>query len=243
MVKLDLHIHSCYSKNTFGTEIWMPPSMSKPSEILKVAFKSGFRAIAIMDHDNVNGGIVASKIAKKYNIIVLKGSEISSKDGHILAYGIEENVPPKLSAEETLDRIKDLGGFPVIPHPFNLKLSLKKEMVLKLRKRITGIEVYNSHSFTNSIAKNFAEKHKIPKTAGSDAHTLREIGNSFCETDYPLNNPYDIIKAIKRNALVPNYCKKASIIFDIMPCAVASFCYWRFQQAHRLISPDAFLPF
>ena len=59
-----------------------------------------------MDHDNVQGSLVASKLAKKYNVIVLRGVEITSKDGHILAYGVEENIPPKLSAEETLDLIR-----------------------------------------------------------------------------------------------------------------------------------------
>lgn len=243
MFKLDLHIHSCYSKNLYGTRIFMPPSTSKPKHIIKTAIKKGLNAIAVTDHDNLKGSLITSKISKKYDIIVLKGSEISSKDGHILAYCIEENIPPNLPAEETLELIKEKNGFPVIPHPFNFKYSLSKKQVLKLRKKIGGIEVYNSHSFTNGFVKDFADKYKIPKTAGSDAHSSKEIGYSFCKTDYPINKPDDIIKAIRKNKLVPCHNKNSSIIFDIIPNAVKSFSYWKIKQIHRLINRKVFLPF
>lgn len=243
MFKLDLHIHSCYSNNLYGTRILMPPSISRPEDIIKTAIKKGLNAVAVMDHDSIKGSLITSKIAKKYDIIVLTGSEVSSRDGHILAYNIAEIIPTNLSAEETVDIIKAKGGFPVIPHPFNITYSLSEKLVLSLKRKIEGIEIYNSRSFTNGSVKNFSEKYKIPKTAGSDAHSLKEIGHSFCSTDYPINKSDDIIQAIKKDKLIPHHNQNSNMFSEIILTGIQSFSYWRMKQIHRIINPNVFLPF
>jgi len=81
--KIDLHVHSNKSDGTCS-----------PKELIKLANQKGVKAIALTDHDNIDGLNEAEREASKQNILFLKGIEISSlyEDGrilHILGLGID----------------------------------------------------------------------------------------------------------------------------------------------------------
>ena len=82
-VMIDLHVHSYVSDGT-----------DSPSEIIKMAFDKKIKAIALTDHDSIEGIPEAEKEALKYKVEFLKGIEISTsyKDGrllHIIGLGID----------------------------------------------------------------------------------------------------------------------------------------------------------
>ena len=81
--KLDLHIHSSYSDGT-----------DTPKEILAKASSLGIENIAITDHDTIRGIKEEKEAAKKYNINIVNGVELSTfslMEVHILGYGFDEN--------------------------------------------------------------------------------------------------------------------------------------------------------
>ena len=75
----DLHIHTHFSDSTLS-----------PSEVIEQAYKADLYAIAITDHDTIDGIKPSLKAAEKYGIEVISGvelsSEINGKDVHILGY-------------------------------------------------------------------------------------------------------------------------------------------------------------
>lgn len=81
--KIDLHTHTNISDGA-----------CTPKELIEVAVKENVKAIALTDHDNIDGVEEAAIFAKDNNIDYLKGIEISSlyKEGrilHILGIGID----------------------------------------------------------------------------------------------------------------------------------------------------------
>lgn len=83
----DLHIHSIYSYD--GT--------ASISAILKYASDSTrLNVIAITDHDSMQGVAEALDLAPKYNLVVIPGCEVSSKDGHVVALYIRQPIPAGL---------------------------------------------------------------------------------------------------------------------------------------------------
>ena len=70
-MKLNLHIHSKYSYDSF----------SEPSKIVKMAKRRGLDVISITDHDNMK---VYEKLPHKLDIIVVRGME--KKDGYGRCY-------------------------------------------------------------------------------------------------------------------------------------------------------------
>ncbi|MBA3044630.1 MAG: CehA/McbA family metallohydrolase [Candidatus Thermoplasmatota archaeon] len=168
-MKLDMHLHSNYSTD----------GKAAPRQILKEARKLGLDGLCITDHNTLKGNAEVRKIAAEFGIIVLRGMEITSTDGHILAIGIGEEVPRDLSAEETLENIRAQGGMAVIPHPYRNWSGLGWECVRKIKP--DAIEVLNSHSTKreNAMAGKLCWEMGLPMTAGSDSHELESIGRAY----------------------------------------------------------------
>lgn len=178
-LKIDMHVHTVYSGD----------SLIKPKDLIKYAKYSGLDGIAICDHDTLSAYRILKKINKNKNFIIIPAMEIKTNIGEIIGYFLKEEISTEDNNFFTIVRkIKKQNGLIVIPHPFDflrnnrLKMKLITEKILK--KYIDGIELMNSRTiFKSCISKtrNFLNKHKniLFETGGSDAHTVREIGNGF----------------------------------------------------------------
>lgn len=104
---IDLHVHSYVSDGT-----------NSPSEIIRMAYDRKIKAIALTDHDSIDGIEEAQIEAKKYKVNFIKGIEFSISYGedrllHILGLGIDvtnENFlkaynKMRITREEGLERV------------------------------------------------------------------------------------------------------------------------------------------
>jgi hypothetical protein len=169
-MKLDLHIHSSYSEDGDGS----------PKEIIKILKKRGFQGMSITDHNTLDGSLRAKKIAPK-DFLVIPGVEISTLDGHLIALNIKEPVEKKLTIQDTVDRVIDLGGIPIVPHLFRNLSGIKKEKLMEISSKLSAIEVFNSCSTpqTNLKTAKIAKELKIGGTGGSDAHEPEYVGFGY----------------------------------------------------------------
>ena len=171
-MRCDLHCHTCYSQD----------STALPEEMVEAALKKGINCLAISDHGEIKGARKAIEYAKDKPILIIPGIEIKSKEGDVLGLNVKEIIPNKLSAEETIKKIKELGGLAIIPHPFGWLCSFKGD-IEEIAEEIDGIEVFNASIFGlgNKKALDFAQKFNLPFTAGSDAHFPNFVGQVFLE--------------------------------------------------------------
>lgn len=191
-MKVELHSHTYYSHQT---KVFFD-GVNSPRDMVRAAAQKGLDAIVISDHDTLQGYQQAKKYAKKYGIKVICGEEVTSRDGHILAVGINEVVQPRLSAEETIDLIHDQGGIAISTHPFDIK-----GVGLREKARICdAVEVFNAQNLdriSNIRARNYVARYKLAETAGSDAHSTAMIGHAFVSVDAA--DLDGILNAIKKN--------------------------------------------
>jgi hypothetical protein len=184
-MKIDMHIHSRYS----------PDSRMGLKEILKAAKKAGLSWIAITDHNSIEGSLSAAR-ERVEGVRVLRGIEVSTSHGHILGYGIGEGVRRDMTPEETVERIRALGGVASIAHPdrFWSGIGMARAEVLDADL----IEAFNSRTSArgNRAAERLAIKRRLPSTAGSDAHGFEFIGKGVLMVEQETETEDELIHLI-----------------------------------------------
>ncbi len=175
MIRIDLHVHTSYSAD--GT--------MSPEEVVEAALLKGVGGLAITDHNTIAGALEVQKVAP-FPVIV--GQEISTCEGELLALFLQQEVPRDRSATETLKLIKEQGGLAGVPHPFDRLRggSLDRSVLQEIADALDFVEVLNSRvtfAGDNRRAREFARQRGLAATAGSDAHSKREIGQAYVEMD------------------------------------------------------------
>lgn len=175
-VKVDMHMHSERS----------PDSRMRPAQQARRIKETGLDVVCATDHNTIEGGLRLREIADGFRVIV--GEEILSRDGEIIGLFLEKDVPPRLSAEETIARIRDQGGVVSIPHPFsrNRLNHIRRAALDRIRTSIDAIEIFNAREAFNADnlrAAQYASDHDIAGAVASDAHRPAEVGAAWLEMD------------------------------------------------------------
>ena len=173
MWKVDLHSHTIYSRDC----------LTDPSRLIAQARARGLDKIAVTEHNNLAGALAAKALAPD---LVIVGEEIKTTHGEIIAYFVREEVPRGLSPQETIARLRDQGAVISIPHPLDTlrNSAMGLENVLAIIDQVDALEVRNARCVRkadNEAAAALAAQHGKLITAGSDAHTLFEVGRCYVE--------------------------------------------------------------
>lgn len=174
-LRADLHIHSRHS----------PDSSLEPREIAKLAKSRGLAAVALTDHNSVGGHGAMREACAAEGLLFLPGVEVTSQDGHILAYGVSQAPRQGRSAPETIEEIHAFGGIASAAHPERVYTGLSAAVVRAAK--FDAVEAFNSQSAEhhNAQARAVAEELRLPVTGGSDAHAPFRVslGYLFLELD------------------------------------------------------------
>lgn len=157
------------------------------AEVLRLCRARGMDGIAITDHNTLAGGLEAVAIAPP-GLLVIPGEEIKSSEGEIIGLYLSEEIPAGLTPEETAGRIREQGGVVIVPHPFDplRKSPLRTPALERLvaAGMVDAIEVLNARMALRSHnlrGAEFAARHGLPGTAGSDGHSRQEYAHAWIE--------------------------------------------------------------
>lgn len=171
-MKVDLHLHTFRS----------PDSLTTYDAVIDAVQQRGLDAIAVTDHNTIQGALELRDLAP-FPVIVAE--EIRTTAGEIFGYFVEQEIPRGLPLEETIARVKDQGGLVGVPHPVDRTRSgIGDAQVRRCAADIDLIEGFNARCVLpayNRRARQLARELNKPVTAGSDAHSAREIGNGYVE--------------------------------------------------------------
>jgi len=179
--------------------VWGNDAVSSPREVVEEAARRGLDGVAITDHNTTKGGLLGFKVAESNGVMVIPGVEISSVRGDIVVLGIMEELefrPKEMDVGEVMELARDAGGIVVLPHPYRRS----KPPTFVREFRVDAIEGFNARTSRrlNEKAKKLAEAEGIPVVAGSDAHTLDEIGNGITGITADDGSLEDVLEAISK---------------------------------------------
>lgn len=187
MIYADLHVHTKYSTD----------AAIHPKTIVDQLYThSLIKAVAITDHNTVEGYYKVRELASVYeDIIIIPGVEISAADGDIIILGVTELPHEPWAVKNILSFAKERQAVAIVAHPYRaygLGDSAKKYA-------FDAIEVLNGSSTpnVNKLAQNLAKEMNLPGVAGSDAHQVDELWSAYTEIQAS-SNVDEILKAIKK---------------------------------------------
>lgn len=182
-MKADLHVHSKYSDDGW----------SSPEGIIRTCRRRGIGCVAITDHNSFRA---FHELDDVDDVIVIPAEEVSSASGHILALGIDREIPRGMSIEDTIDAIHEAGGIAIAAHPYRWWSGLGPSNVID---SFDGVESRNAKSTPNDNrrSKRMAKAFGPMTTAGSDAHTRLGIGWAYTVVSDDCRTWQDVIEEIK----------------------------------------------
>ncbi|MBR9681439.1 MAG: PHP domain-containing protein [Candidatus Altiarchaeota archaeon] len=184
-MRVDLHVHTNFSDGK-----------NSPVEMIAGAKRAGLGAIAITDHNTVEGW--KNLNLRPNGFIVLPGTELSTDKGHVILVGIKD-MPPTKILEELLDWVKDNNVFAAAAHVYDLPF--RNPMGDYAFEVFKVIEAMNGqtprHMCKRAISA--AVKNNIKYLCNSDAHKVQHLGT------YYNNVPGETAEELMDNLLKGNF--------------------------------------
>jgi predicted metal-dependent phosphoesterase TrpH len=157
--------------------------------------------VFLTDHDTIEG---AQALRREDGLPVVIGQEVSTREGDLIGLFLLAAIAPGMSADQTVDRIKEQGGLVYVPHPFDRgRRALELPTLDRLRARIDIVEVFNGRSSPecNRLAEDACATIGAVAGAGSDAHSLGELGRVHVEME-DFEGPGDFLSKLERGRIV-----------------------------------------
>ncbi len=219
---IDLHSHTWPRSHD---------SVLNPDDLVERAKSAGLDAICFTEHDTVWDQREIEEMRARHNFLVLAGVEISTDDGHILAFGIDRYVFGMHRAPELARYVKQGGGVMVAAHPYRRQMpwftrnedeyraALEKASRNPAYEFCNALEAVNGRGSDkeNEFSRRLCEKMALPGTAGTDSHAISDIGKCATYFDREIQDERELIAEIKAGRFYPVDLRTG----DPVPVAVA----------------------
>lgn len=195
---IDTHCHTRFSYDN-----WL-----EPLDLIRRAKALGLDGVCITEHYSYEASKTVEQMGKDEGLLVLRGVEIATDRGHLLAYGVEDdgwNIWGRdnyLPLSSVIEHINGLGGVCVPAHPFReIGLSSLCEGLLELAG-IAAVETHNggNRDADNALAQRATAQLQLPTLGGSDCHKVEAVGRCATKFTQPVSGMADFIAAIRAGA-------------------------------------------
>ncbi|MCI4372606.1 MAG: CehA/McbA family metallohydrolase [Thermoplasmata archaeon] len=193
-LRLDLHVHSRFSPDS---------RLTLESLVSRLPY-TGLRGFALTDHNSIGGHRELRELGTAHaSYVFLPGVEVSTLEGHLLAYGVSETPPARRPLGETIEWVRAHGGEPVLAHPFRWAHGVGRRLAETAPVRV--IEARNGHNseVANAKAELVAAQRGLGMSGGSDVHALPELGRAFTYFPEEARSTDDLLEALRRGRTQP----------------------------------------
>lgn len=192
---IDLHMH----ERTFSKD-----SFLSLKEMVDIARIKGLDGICITDHDDIGIKEYAEHYSRETGFPIFVGYEFYSLQGDILAFGVPQVPPERISAQDFIDYVKSFGGVCIAAHPYrNNNRGLEEN--LRLVRGLDGIEALNGSTLPDACNQAFACARElgIQCTGASDCHVPSKVGVYATWFPEPVTNLEEFVAVFKKGQCRP----------------------------------------
>jgi len=191
---IDLHVHTRFSAC----------SRLSLDEILEHAASRGLDGVGITDHHSVQALELITPGLQPNGLRLFVGQEYTSDHGDFLIFGPRAPLPPGLTAHALLAAVAQAGGAAVAAHPFRPQSPVSEFIVRdKLCRIVESVNGRNSAAANQGISQ-WRQQYNLTECAGSDAHTLEELGKVKTRFQRPIDSTADLVHALNMGHCAPH---------------------------------------
>jgi len=191
-MKIDMHLHTRASFDC----------LSDPHEVMRTARARGLDLICVTDHNEISAAL---ELQAAYPAAVIVGEEVKTAEGvDIIGLFLQEKIPKATPARATCERIREQGGLVYVPHPFAGGKGGGGRILQQVEDLVDAFEGFNARIHDpalNARAIEWARARDLPLGAGSDAHTLRELGRAWVELPRFTLEPRAFLDALRQGSI------------------------------------------
>lgn len=193
MFKIDLHVHTVFGRD----------SLIRPDELVARSRQVGLDAVCVTEHHSYFLSDPLKEIAARSGFPIFQGLEYRAMEGHLLIYGLridEEDLPPRLPMQWTLDWVKQKGGAAVPAHPYQQwsVSGFPGDRILSMHN-LSALETING-SLTEEENRRAAEAARtlgLKGIGGSDAHGPLVLGRAYTVFAQPIRSEAELVAALR----------------------------------------------
>jgi predicted metal-dependent phosphoesterase TrpH len=190
---IDLHVHE---------ELFSACSYMSLEDAVTFARYHGLDALCITNHNSLD--IAGSDFLRAVNFPVFVGVEVSTRQGDMLAFGLQSLPRFTPTAQEFIDFVAGQGGFSCAAHPFRAWSNVLGNCLDSLRG-LDGVEALNggNDDYENNRALQACERLGLVALGGSDAHRGKDVGRCATWFPEPVTSMRELIQVMKTGRCRP----------------------------------------
>ena len=205
---LDMHSHSVSSDDSRAT-------VEQYLKWIQVLRKRGHvvDGIVLTEHRKFDYDKDYSALANQYDVVVLKGSELDTRYGHVLVYGVTEPLTKDIDFGNVAMDTRELhkaarqhGAYAVPAHPGRFGIGLTEYIQqgetfddVHIVERLNG----GSRKGENERAWELCDDKGYLGVGGSDAHLTSHICTCLTRFEAKINNEADLVEALLSEQFQP----------------------------------------
>jgi len=169
--------------------------------------------IVLTEHRQFNAGADYRALEDKFGFLVLKASEVETDYGHVLVFGVNEEMTRRfdfadvrLPAQELIDEIARMGGVAVPCHPGRPTVGLCEHYAKKPPlENVVAVEVLNggSRKGEDERSEELVQRFGYAAIGGSDSHLVSLIGLCATRFEAEVRTIEDLVRELKTGAYEP----------------------------------------
>jgi predicted metal-dependent phosphoesterase TrpH len=204
---LDLHSHSEASEDSRA------PLEAYLNWLKLRAAERPLDGIVLTEHRQFNGGADYRALEDKFGMLVLKASEVETDYGHVLVFGVNDEMIKRfdfanvrIPAQELIDEVARMGGVAVPCHPGRPNVGLCEHYAKKPPlENVIAVEVLNGGSRKGEDERSIelVNKYRYRAIGGSDSHLVSLIGLCATRFEAEVRTEEDLVRELKHGAYAP----------------------------------------
>ena len=205
---LDLHCHSDRSEDSRAPLETYLKWLSRKRDVLPID------GIVLTEHRQWDPRADYRALEDQYGILILRGAEVETEYGHVLVYGVTEEMTRRfdfanvrLPAQEVVSEVARMGGVAAPCHPGRPTIGLCEHYAAGKPplEGVVAVEALNggSRKGENERVHELIEQYGYGAFGGSDAHLVSLIGICATEFDDVVRTVEELVMALKGGGYRP----------------------------------------